>query len=126
MKISQVALAQHNYAQQAGFKGLWGNRIFKNTESLYGGEYDCDYYEKPYYPFADETRAEIDSAKLKMQNKLQPINDLEATFAHGTYTSVSEKKALSITKEQFIGLLRDCRGLIDRQLPVGILQGIIK
>ena len=69
--ISAASMASHSNGQRMNFKGLWGESYFTHTQNLYGNEMECDYYEVPYHPCADETKAEIREQILKKQKELE-------------------------------------------------------
>ena len=97
MKILPIA------SNPQAFKGLLSQeRKYINTESLYGGEYDCSYYERYYHPFSDETDSEIESNKLKFEQKInaKERENVEHSCS-GSYTSVRVGKRLPISSYDY-------------------------
>lgn len=99
--VSMASLSNNN----TSFKGLWGNRAYKGYAD--NREFECFYYEMPYYPFADETSAEI-SANIK--SKLDPMNKVNVgpnlpdiiVKCENTTAKIMDK--LSITKSEYAKL----------------------
>lgn len=111
-------------AKSPSFKGLWGESYYTETQNLYGGEMECDYYKLPYHPCADETPAEIKAQLAKQQKALAPFNEADALCYHGSYTSAVEGKRLPITKAELADIVKDCKEIIDGNLPP--MQGLKK
>ena len=89
------------------FKGLLGQTTFVETKQLYGGEYECDYYERIYHPFADETDRDILENMKKLE---QEINASEVenskTATSGSYTSLRLGSKLDITQKDYEEIMK--------------------
>ena len=99
MKIQPIS----NYTV---FKGLLGASEFQETQSLYGGEYDCDYYVRAYHPFADETDEEIKNNMHNLQEKINaPELENAKTSTSGSYTSLYQAPRLEMTKAEYARMI---------------------
>ena len=105
MKVDCVTLMQPcSSIKGTSFKGLWGDSVYEKTESLYGGEFYCDYYSKTYYPFADETKSQIKNEMAHMDEEINvPENSLSK---RGTYTKLLLGGTLLMTAAEYGKLLR--------------------
>ena len=87
------------------FKGLLAKEAhFTHRQALYGGEYDCDYYERYYHPFADETMDDARDNMIRLEQELNKTPDLGS--CSGTYVSVRLGHPLSLTKADYKALLK--------------------
>ena len=99
--INSVSLISQTGNSQS-FKGLWGSRRYKGFAD--NREFECHYYEMPYYPFADETSAEISAnikAKLEPMNKVDVGPNLPDIIAKCENTTAKIMEKLIITKEEY-------------------------
>jgi hypothetical protein len=121
MNVSSVSLGT-----QPSFNGLWGKREYSHTESLYGNEYDCEYYEQIYHPCIDEDDFEI---KTKLENQERILNALEVDNAahcnHGSYVSTKRGERLNFTKAELEEIQDDCIRIINEEMPTGKLINIL-
>lgn len=124
--ISAASMVSHSNGQRMNFKGLWGESYFTNTETLYGNEMVCDYYEVPYHPCADETKQEIREAIAKKREVLAPLNDADAKCYHGSFTTPVEGGRLPITKKQLSEIVFDCKEILDGNVPLKALRKVLK
>jgi hypothetical protein len=121
MKINSISVAN---VQKPVFNGLWGKEKFSYTESLYGGEYDCDYFEKSYHPCLDETAEEI---KEKMSEKEKELNsDIDVNSVSGSYITPVLGKRLPFTKRELNAILQDCKTLLTKEVPQGPLNDFVE
>ena len=110
MKIQPISNFTH-------FNGLLGKESrFVDHQSLYGGEYDCDYYERDYHPFADETENEIRKNMFKLEQEIN-AEELEnaAHTCSGTYTSLKQAHPLAITKADYKAMIK---GVATKHLEI--------
>lgn len=124
--ISAASMASHSNGQRMNFKGLWGESYFTHTQNLYGNEIECDYYEVPYHPCADETKAEIREQILKKQKELDPLNAADAKCYHGSYTTAVEGGRLPINKKQLSDIVSDCKEILAGNVPLKSLRKVLK
>lgn len=116
MKVSMITpTLQHKNNTQ--FKGLWGNEYYTHSESLYGGEFDCAYYKKPYHPCKDESKEQTQLALRSQQNELDKFNRASAMSASGSYTGVTIGTPLKITQKELHQLQQDSQNIIHGNLP---------
>ena len=127
MQVQPIASLGCN-TSHVQFKGLWDERI-RYSHHTWEPKYDCDYFVHDYYPFADETKEEIE------QNVKKHLNEIQAKEEYGknpydfaikcTHTTAKVKRALSITKGDYIkfleGVLPDSIKDFERILRVAEL-----
>lgn len=116
----------HHNAKSPSFKGLWGESYYTHTQNLYGGEIECDYYEVPYHPCADESAAEIKHQIAKKQKEIKPLNDADALCYHGSYTTAVEGGRLPITKAELADIVKDCKEILEGCVPQKALRKVLK
>ncbi len=87
------------------FKGLLSTEEhFNQHQTLYGGEYECDYYDRVYYPFADESTDEARSNMNRLEQEINKTPDLSS--CSGIYVSVKLGHPLTLTKADYNALLK--------------------
>ncbi len=111
MKINGIS------ASNLQFKGLWGKSHYSHSETLYGGEFKCDYYEKAYHPCADETYEQIQKALNKKREQLKSDNVKGSQGANGYYIYVVEGTPLKITNAQLAELKNKSKNILAGNLP---------
>ena len=119
MRIGAVTCAQ-NYAPKCpNFSGLWGKeetRTDNNIRYDYGMETDCGTYDevitKTYYPFLDETDADIE--KIKKENSKYSYNEDENKMVERRYSTVVDvMPRFPVTAQQYNAYV--ARELLSKQ-----------
>lgn len=122
MKINSISAQNFN---KTSFNGLWGKSHYSYSESLYGGEFECDYYEKTYYPCKDETQEQIQDAVSKKQDELKELNAESAKGAQGIYIYPVVGRNLNVTLEELKNLKQDSKDILDGNIPQNYFNDIL-
>lgn len=116
MKIPAIS-CDSSVKSATKFNGLWGDRVYSHNRS--NSQYDCDYYVQTYYPFSNESKAEIyenTTSHLDELNKVENVGeDIPNYIVSCESTSVKIGPRLSITKE-------DYENLQQGKLPYSIIK----
>ncbi len=98
-------------SNHTAFQGLLGStRKLVDTQVFYERDYDCNYYEREYRPFADETAAEINRNMKVLERKINEEERDPRTYCFSSeYVSLRLGRPLKITKSDYELL---CNGVV--------------
>ena len=122
MKITNVSSFMPVKKANVQFKGLWGEPSYAYTDNLYGGEYECSYYDVPYHPCKDEPESVKKQIMSVRQSELDKVNKEDEKYSSGRYYRVVEDTPLNIKQSELKMLQKDCRRILNNEKPVHYLD----
>ena len=99
--------------QAQSFKGLWGET---DVEEYEDSTFSMTNYTMRYYPFKDESKAEIDKVVKEHESDSTKSPDSAAVMTFVNTTAVSVMAALPFTKQEFKDFMNNSLTSLKRKV----------